>query len=52
MTWIIWIAIAFGILCGACAAAFIWAGSDDERNEHSGAIEGDQRNFGQRSPSC
>lgn len=49
MTWIVWTIIGFTILVGACALAFIWAGSDDERNEQSGAIEGDQRHFDQRS---
>lgn len=51
MTWLIYGFIAFTILCGLVAKAFIWAGTDDERNEYSGALEGDQRNFGQSSPS-
>lgn len=49
MNWVVWLIIAFTILSGACALLFIWAGLDDERNEQSGAVEGDQRHFGQRS---
>lgn len=49
MNWIVWGIIAFVVVCGACALALVWAGRDDERNEYSGAVEGDQRHFGQRS---
>lgn len=49
MNWIVWGIIAFVVISGACALAFIWAGGDDELNEYSGAVEGDQLHFGQRS---
>ena len=51
MNLIVWGIIAFAVVCGACALLFIWAGRDDERNEYSGAVEGDQLHFNQRGPS-
>ncbi|WP_421591125.1 hypothetical protein [Shinella sp. M27] len=49
MNWIVWGIVAFVILCGACALAFEWAGRDDERNEYSGAVEGDQLHFNRQA---
>lgn len=49
MSIVVWLIIGFTVLSGVCALAFIWAGRDDELNEYSGAVEGDQRHFGQRS---
>lgn len=49
MTFVVWSIIGFIILVGASAAAFLWAGRDDEQNEYSGAVEGDQRNFNRRA---
>lgn len=49
MTIVVWLIIAFTILSGACALLFIWAGRDDERNDQSGAVEGDQLHFNRRA---
>jgi len=50
MTLLIYGIIAFTILSGLTALAFALTNNDDDRNEHSGAAEGDQiSKFGQRS---
>ena len=49
MTWLIYGIIAFTILSGLTALAYAFSKNDDDRNQYSGAAEGDQiSKFGQR----